>query len=123
MKEKYNFQIEPTEKTVSVNLPKSIFPVSVILHTAYLYIEKADIIVDERGEKVTVTFILDKEQIKEADLEKFALEFNKQLICVFVEETESRKHVGARDAMLRAALMPQGPRPPQTEKPGDRKGK
>ncbi len=108
MKEKYNFKIDIFNKSVSIDVAKSLFSMPAILHAAYLYIEKRDIIISEEGNKVIITFILDDQGVTEGDLEKLAFEFNKQLICSSVEDVESRKHAGVRDTMIRAALgLPQ----------------
>ena len=40
-------------------------------------------------------------------MEELAYEFNIQLISSFVEEEESGKHAGVREAMMKAALLPQ----------------
>lgn len=106
MKEKHNFKIDLPNKSVLITVSPSIFPIPIILHAAYHFIDEAAVIVDGENE-ITVTFILDRE-VKESDLEDLACEFNTQLISSFVEDTESRKHAGARDAMLKAALnLPQ----------------
>lgn len=120
MKEKYNFKIDLNNSTISVEVSPSIFPPAVILHAAYHFIEEANVIVKEGGgsdekNKIIVTFIPKRDSIKESDLDELGYEFNIQLISSFVEEEESRKHAGVRDAMMRAAFSPpqiqRGPRP------------
>jgi len=115
MREKYNFKIESSDKTLLIEVPLSIFPPAVVLRTAYHFIEQANVIVGEAKEnKIAVTLIFKKDSLSEPDLEELAYEFNLQLISCSVEEEESRKHASARDAMMRAALSspPSGFRPP-----------
>jgi len=105
MKEKYNFEIDANSQSILIRLSPSIFPSPAILRAAYHFIEMANIIIGETTEgKITVTLILKKDKITEAELEDMAYEFNIQLISSSVEEEESRKHAGARDMMMRAAL-------------------
>lgn len=115
---KYNFETDILNRTVSIEVSPSIFPPAVILRAAYHFIETANVIIGETNEsKVAVTLILKKDKVTELELEEIAYEFNIQLISSSVEEEESRKHAGARDMMMRAALFapsspPGGFRPP-----------
>ncbi len=105
MKEKYNFEVDLNSRSILIKISPSIFPSPVILRAAYHFIETANIIIGETNEgKATVTLILKKDKMTEAELEEIAYEFNIQLISSAVEEEESRKHAGARDMMMRAAL-------------------
>jgi His-Xaa-Ser system protein HxsD len=109
MKEKYNFKIDSSNKTVSIAISPLIFPTPVILHAAYHFIEDRKVIVGGDNDIITVTLIPNK-KVEFTDLEELAYEFNIQLISSFVEDEESRKHAGVREAMLKAALAPVPPR-------------
>jgi len=79
------------------------------------YIKKEVELEKGKKDKVIVTLIPEHE-FKESDLENLAYELNIQLISSFVEEEESRKHIGIRDTMMKAALLPQTQGPLQSEK-------
>jgi len=113
MKEKYNFKIDSSNKTVSISVSSLIFPKPVILRAAYHFIEEGKVVVEGDDKMITVTIIPDR--AAEPDLEELAYEFNIQLISSFVEDEESKKHVGARETMLRAALL--SPQKPLSSKP------
>ena len=124
MKDKYNFRVDFANQKVSIEVSTAIFPVPVILHTAYHFIDEGKVIVKESKQgKVVITLIPEKNPTKESDLENLAYEFNIQLISSFVENTESERHAKLRDEMMKAALSPQRPsfpippreRPPQPE--------
>ena len=104
MEEKYNFRISPSDRSVSIRVSPEIFPIPVILHSAYHFIDEAEVIVepDKLKDKIVITLIFDKE----TDLENLAYEFNIQLISSFVEGEESKIHAGIRDTMMKAALLP-----------------
>lgn len=112
---KYNFNLDLTKKNVSIEVLTSIFPVAVILHAAYHFIEEAKVITDQsknqNKDKIIITFILEKDHIKESDLEELAYEFNLQLISSFLEEVESKRHAGLRETLMKAAMSPQQMRP------------
>ena len=119
---KYNFNIDLTKKNVSIEVLTSIFPISTILHAAYHFIEEAKVIVDQdkdrNKDKIIVTFIPEENQVKELDLEELAYEFNIQLINSFLEDVESKRHAGLREALMKAAIFPQEMRPrPQSAPP------
>ena len=117
MKDKYNFRVDFANQKVSIEVSTAIFPVPVILHTAYHFIDEGKVIVKESKQgKVVITLIPEKNPTKESDLENLAYEFNIQLISSFVEGEESKKHAGIRDTMMKAALLPQTQGPPQPEK-------
>jgi len=104
---KYNFEIDPDNKTVSFDVSSLLFPKSVIFSAAYRFIEDGKVIIGGNDKIIRVTII----PVKEAtapDLEELAYEFNIQLISSFVEDEESRKHAGIRETILKAAVLPQG---------------
>jgi His-Xaa-Ser system protein HxsD len=105
---KNNFRIDSDSKTVLVEISPRIFPISTILNATYRFIDEAKVAVEEKGKKILVTFVLEKDT-KEADLERLAYEFNLQLIASFAEEEESKKYSGTRDAFMKAALLQQPP--------------
>jgi len=103
MEEKYNFRIDSFSRSISIRISLEIFPISVILHSAYHFIDESKVIVEpDKKNKIVVTLIPDKK----TDLENLAYEFNIQLISSFVEEEESKIHAGIRDTMMKAALLP-----------------
>jgi len=107
MKEKYNFKIDSINQNVSIEASSEIFTIPVILHAAYHFIDEAKVIVGKgKKDKVIITLI-PEQKLKESDLDELAYELNVQLISSFVEEEESKKHVGVRDAIMKAALLPQ----------------
>jgi hypothetical protein len=107
MKKKYNFRINFSDGTVSINVSTLVFPKPIILHAAYHFIEAGKVIVEKaKNNQVAVTLIPDGE-IEESDLEELGYEFNIQLISSFVENIESERHLGLREEMMRAALSPQ----------------
>jgi len=107
MKEKYNFKIDSSNKSISIEVSPVIFPIPAILYAAYHFIESGKVIVEKGNEERVVVTLIPNQELKEPELEKLAYEFNIQLISSFVEEEESKKHVGVRDTLMKAALFPQ----------------
>lgn len=130
MKKKYNFRINLSNQSVSIEISPAIFPIPVILLAAYHFIDDAKVIVDGAEKAITVTLIplkkaeeSDLPRTKESmvrGLEELAFEFNIQLISSFLEEEESKKHAGVRETIMKAALLPQAldssPKEQPTEK-------
>ena len=106
MKDKYNFKIGSPSREVSIRVSSEIFPIPVILHAAYYFIDEAKVIAEKGKKDEVIVTLIPEQEMKEPDLENLAYEFNIQLISSFVEEEESRKHVGVRDTMMKAALLP-----------------
>jgi His-Xaa-Ser system protein HxsD len=116
IKKEHNFKIDFSNRKISIEVSSEIFPIPVILRAAYHFIDEAKVIAEKgKKDKVIVTLIPEHE-FKESDLENLAYEFNIQLISSFLEEEESRKHAGVRDAMMKAALLPQLGNIPQQPK-------
>jgi His-Xaa-Ser system protein HxsD len=118
MKKKYNFEINFSNQTVSIEVSPLIFPTPVILHAAYHFIDDAKVIVDEVNDKKIAAILIPNKKLEESELEELAYEFNIQLISSFVEGVESEKNVGIRETIMKAALLPQVL---QAEKPLDPK--
>ena len=116
MKDKYNFRVDFANQKVSIEVSTAIFPVPVILHTAYHFIDEAKVIVKKGKKDELIVTLIPEHEFKESDLENLAYEFNIQLISSFTEEEESVKHAGVRDTVMKAALLPQTQGPLQPEK-------
>lgn len=117
--EKHNFKIDLFNKTVSISVSPLIFPVHVILHAAYHFIDNTNVIVSGDREKITVTLISNVDNVKELDLEKLAYEFNVQLISSFVEEVEARKYADIRNTMVKTALGIPSIKPQKPQEKGE----
>ncbi|PJC51793.1 MAG: hypothetical protein CO031_00690 [Candidatus Nealsonbacteria bacterium CG_4_9_14_0_2_um_filter_37_38] len=114
MKKAHNFRIDFSNQKVLIEVSTAVFPIPIILHAAYHFIDEARVMVEKgKNDKVIVILIPEKKQIKKSDLEDLAFEFNIQLISSFVEEEESRKQAGVRDTIMKAALLPQVQNLPQ----------
>jgi len=120
MKEKYNFKIDAVRGVVTIDVPLTIYPKSIILQAAYRFIEEGKVVLGDGDEIITVTLIPER-KIGEAELEELAYEFNIQLISSFVENTESEKHSKTRDELMRAALFPSYPSTPKPSDSGEPK--
>ena len=110
--EKHNFKIDAENNTVLITVSSKVFPKPAVLRAAYHFIDDGKVIVDGDENSIIVTLI-PNEKTQEPALEELAYEFNIQLISSFVEEEESRKHAGTREAMFKAALSPPRPFPPK----------
>lgn len=120
MKEKYNFKIDSSDKRVLIEVSPAIFPLPVILHAVYHFIDEARVIVGEGGKGKIMIALIPNKKIGEADLENLAYEFNIQLISSFVESEESEKQAGVRETIMKAALLPQIQSPPRSESPPEK---
>lgn len=106
--EKHNFKINSSNQTVSLEISREIFPVPVILRTTYHFIDDVEVIVKPGKKNLVIVILIKKDKnTKVSELENLAYEFNVQLVSSFVEEEESKKHVGIRDTMMKAALFSQ----------------
>lgn len=113
--EKYNFKINPKEKTVCLTVSRAIFPSQVVLHAAYHFIEEAKLVVEGDEKTITVTFIPEKRNSL-TELEELAYEFNLQLVTSFLENVEAERYAELREEMMRRAVFPP-PAPPQPSSP------
>jgi His-Xaa-Ser system protein HxsD len=107
MADRKNFKIDVFQKNVVIEISPTIFSIPVILRAAYHFIDDARVIVNEnKKNKIEVIFSPLKMTNKE-ELEELGYEFNIQLISSFLEEQESKNNSGIRDAIMKAALLPQ----------------
>ena len=77
--EKYNFKVDPTNKSVEITVSTAVFPSQIVLHAAYHFIEDGKVIVEGEDKAITVILIPEKDN-SETELEELAYEFNIQLI-------------------------------------------
>ena len=104
MKEKFNFKIDSLNQTVSIEISSLIFPIPVILLTAYHFIGDKKVIIEKGNEDKVIVTLVTKQKLDESDLEELAYDFNFQLISSFVIDEKERRHAGIRETMMKAAL-------------------
>jgi len=100
-----NIQIDEKECACIVSVNTELYPLDVIYSAAYVFIDKAYIILD--GNKNTVKVMLKPK--KDYNLEKLGLEFSNELLNYSVYKRNSEKTKAVRDAIMQRALITNDP--------------
>jgi len=99
-------EINKEENCVSVNINPKIYPLDVIYNAAYVFIDKAYVLIDGDPNEGVLVELKPK---KEFSLEVLGREFNNELLNYSVYKTQSDKTKDIRTAIIQRALITNDP--------------
>ena len=95
-------KINKEENNCIVYINPEIYPLDIIYSAAYVFIDKAYIVLDGDPKKEIKVILKPK---TEYDLNKLGMEFNNELLNYVVYKEQSRKNKGIREAIMQRALV------------------
>ena len=101
-----HFEVNVGLNIISVYINPKIFPISVIMQTAYNFIDKAMIIVDGDPQKYISVTLKFNDRLDKKLLELIGKEFNNELVSKYIEDNLSRRYAESRNAFINVALTP-----------------
>jgi len=104
---KGNLEICTKDGVVTVSVNPKIYPLDVIYSAAYVFLDRAYIIIDgDPDEEIVIEF---RPKDKGSDLESLGNEFNNELLSYSVYKTQSEKNSAIRQLVLQRALFTNDP--------------
>lgn len=104
-----NLEINKSKNYVIISVNPRIYSMSMIFSAAYVFIDKAYVIVDgDPNEKILVQL---KAKDGEADLKKLGREFNTELVNYAFYHVEYLKNNPVREAIIQRAFLTQASQP------------
>jgi len=101
-----NVEINEKDKICLVYINPQIYSLDVIYSAAYVFIDKAYIIIDGNPKKEIKVIIKPKENY---DLNQLGMEFNNELLNYAVYKKQSDKNRGIRETIMQRALITNDP--------------
>jgi len=99
-----NFRVNPDEDTVSIYINPKIYPLEVIYSAAYIFIDRAYVLLDGDPENEIIVVMKSKINPDQDVLEKLAMDFNNELLHYAVYVIQAARNRGLREAIVRRAL-------------------
>jgi len=96
-----NMQILEKEGFVRITLNPNIYPLNAIYSAAYVFMDRAYIILDGNPDKEIIVELHPK---RPANLEGFGRQFNNELLNYCVYQSQSEKFAGVQEVLLQRAL-------------------
>lgn len=100
-----NLEINKKENFVLVSVNPKIYPLNVIYAAAYVFIDRAYVIIDGNPEEGVIVEL--KAKGKE-DLKKLGYEFNNELLNYAVYEGQAKDNSEVRAVLIKRALLTNG---------------
>ena len=101
-----NIKTSKKENSCIVTVNPKVYALDVIYSAAYVFIDKAYVIIDGDPKKEVKVLLKPK---KESDLEKLGLEFSNELLNYAFYKKQSNKNKGIREAIMQRALITNDP--------------
>lgn len=98
-----NLEIRDDEGLLVVSVNPKIYPLNIIYSAAYVFIDKAFVIIDGDPMEEIVVEIRPKD--KTQDLEQMGRDFNNELLSYAVYEVQSLKNAPLREAIVKRAML------------------
>lgn len=108
-----NSEIHKSKNNVIISINPKIYPLDTIFSAAYIFIDKAYVIVDgDPSEEIIVQL---KAKDKKTDLEKLGREFNNELINYSFYAAQTAKNMPIRTAIVQRAFFTHAQKEPEIE--------
>lgn len=108
-----NLEIHKGKSNVIISVNPKVYPIDTIFSAAYIFIDKAYVIVDgDPSEEIIVQL---KAKDKKTDLEKLGREFNNELINYSFYAAQTAKNMPIRTAIVQRAFFTQAQKEPEIE--------
>jgi His-Xaa-Ser system protein HxsD len=111
-------EIHKDKKYVIISVNPKIYPMDMIFSAAYIFIDRAYVIVDgDPNEEIIVQL---KAKDKGIDLEKMAREFNTELVNYSFYQAQYVRNNPVREAIIQRAFFTQSAEPQTVEQPQEK---
>jgi His-Xaa-Ser system protein HxsD len=105
-KQAKNIKLNQQEGSICVAINPKIYPLDVIYSAAYVFLDRAYILIDGSPEKEVIIELRLKEERKDLhNLEKIGNEFNNELLNYAFYKKQSEKNAPIRQAIMQRALL------------------
>ena len=101
-----NIKIDKDENACIINISPKLYPLDVIYSAAYVFIERAYVILDEDSKKNINVFLKPK---KEVNLEELGGEFYNELLNYAQYKKQAEKNKIIRETIMQRALITNDP--------------
>lgn len=98
-------EIQEKEGCILISINPRIYPLDVIYSAAYVFLDKAYLLLDGDRKKKIVVELRPKEKSDKGDLEKLGREFNNELLNYAVYKKQSERNAPIRQAIVQRALL------------------
>ena len=100
-----NYSLDEKDKSVLIKINSNIYPLEVIYSAAYVFLDRAYVIIDSGDSKEEILVQLKAKEPKQ-DLEEIAQSFNNELVSYAVYVVQAARSSSIRQAIVEAALSP-----------------
>ncbi len=90
---------------IIISISPKIYPLDVIYSAAYVFLDKAYVLLNGNPEKEIVVELRPKEKSKKRELEKLGREFSNELLNYAFYKKQSERNAPIRQAILQRALL------------------
>jgi His-Xaa-Ser system protein HxsD len=101
-----DIKVDEKENACIIKLNQKVYPLDVIYSAAYVFIDKAYIILDEDSKKNISVFLKPK---KKMDLNELGGEFYNELLNYAQYKTQAEKNKAIRETIIQRALITNDP--------------
>jgi len=97
-------EVQPKENQIIISINPKIYPLEVIYSAAYMFLDKAYIIIDGNPETEIIVTMKAKKGMNKSELEKIGLNFHNELINYSVYVVQAARNNDIRKAIVERAL-------------------
>ncbi|MCD6226345.1 MAG: His-Xaa-Ser system protein HxsD [Candidatus Aenigmarchaeota archaeon] len=97
-------EVQPKENQIIISINPKIYPLEVIYSAAYMFLDKAYIIIDGNPETEIIVTMKAKKGMNRSELEKIGLNFHNELINYSVYVVQAARNNDIRKAIVERAL-------------------
>ncbi len=103
VKTKGNFEIHKSENCIIVSINPKIYPLDVIYSAAYVFLDRAYVLIDGDPEEEIIIEL--KSKTGKENLETLGREFNNELLNYAVYKVQVEKNAAIRQMIIQRALL------------------
>jgi His-Xaa-Ser system protein HxsD len=100
-----NLEVHKKENTVIISVNPKIYPLDIVFSAAYIFIDKAYVIIDGDTDNLLLVRLKAKDQ--NTDIEQLGRDFNNELINYQYYNSQMLKNQAIRSAIIQRAFMTQ----------------
>lgn len=101
---KSNMEVHEKEGYILISINPGIYPLDVIYSAAYVFLDRAYLLLDGDPKKKIIVEVRPKEKTK-SNLQKLGREFNNELINYAAYKEQSKRNASIRQAIVQRALL------------------
>ncbi len=99
-----SIKIEQKENQITLSINPKIYPLEVIYSAAYMFLDKAYVMIDGDPETEIIISMKAKENMNKDDLEKIGLKFHNELVNYSVYVVQAARNTEIRKTIVERAL-------------------